>query len=164
MLQEKTTGSIFQLNYSDGGVPKRAIEEAELTRTGLVVDRQAHPKIHGGPDKALCLYSLERIEELQAEGHPISPGSVGENVTISGLDWSRLKPGDRLALGNEVLIEISGYANPCKTIARSFIKGNSRRISQQEYPGQSRLYARVINTGRLMVGQTVRLVESNGAQ
>lgn len=155
-------GVIFQINCSDGGVPKRAIEEAELSPTGLIGDRQAHPKIHGGPDRALCLYSLERIEELQREGHPVSPGSVGENITVHGLDWSELKPGDRLALGDEVVIEITSYTNPCNSIAASFIKGEFRRISQKKHPGQSRLYARVIRTGRLRVGQEIRLLESNG--
>ena len=153
---------IFQLNCSDGGVPKVPVAEAELTPTGLVGDRQRWPKIHGGPTRALCLYSLELIEELQREGHPVSPGSVGENVTIKGLDWSALEPGARLALGDEVVVEITSYAGPCNTIAASFIKGDSKRISQKKFPGSSRLYARVIQTGRLAVGQTVRVLEAKG--
>jgi MOSC domain-containing protein YiiM len=154
-------GVIFQLNCSDGGVPKGRVEEAEVSEMGLVGDRQAHAKIHGGPKRALCLYSLERIEELQREGHPIIPGSAGENVTVKGLDWEKLKPGVRLAVGDEVIVEITSYTNPCKSIAASFIKGNVRRISQKAHPGYSRLYARVISTGRLRVGQEVRVLESN---
>lgn len=155
-------GVIFQLNCSDGGVPKVAVREAELTPTGLVGDRQRMLKIHGGPSRALCLYSLELIEQLQQEGHPIRPGSAGENVTIKGLDWPALVPGTRLALGDEVVVEITKYAGPCNTIAASFIKGNSKRISQKKFPGASRLYARVIQTGRLAVGQTVRVLETKG--
>src|SRR5918911_5547890 len=104
--REIMEGYIFQLNCSDGGVPKRPVREAELTTTGLTCDRQEHLDIHGGPERALCLYSLERIAQLQDEGHPIFPGSIGENVTVAGLDWSQLKPGIRLALGDEVVIEI----------------------------------------------------------
>jgi MOSC domain-containing protein YiiM len=155
-------GVIFQLNCSDGGVPKGRVEEAVVTETGLVGDHQAHHKIHGGPERALCLYSLERIEELQREGHPITPGSAGENVTVKGLDWSELKPGARLALGGEVVVEITSYTNPCNSITASFIKGDFRRISQKKHPGYSRLYARVISTGRLRVGQEVRLLEASG--
>ena len=155
-------GYIHQLNCSDGGVPKRPVAAAELTATGLVGDRQAHPDIHGGPERALCLYTLERILELQAEGHPIFPGSIGENVTVVGLDWGVVEPGARLALGDEVLVEISDYAGPCKNIKASFRGGEFKRISQKLRPGHSRLYARVIRTGRLAVGQTVRLL--NGSQ
>ena len=150
---------IHQLNCSNGGVPKTPVPDAVLTPTGLRGDRQRYPVIHGGPERALCLYALERIEALQAEGHPIYPGSVGENVTVSGLEWEQLKPGVRLALGDEVIVEITSYAGPCKNIARSFLRGDSQRIKQQKHPGDSRVYARVLQTGRLAVGQTVRVVE-----
>src|ERR1700730_18267681 len=102
-------GRIFQLNASAGGVPKLAVREATVTATGMVGDSHNFPDIHGGPERALCLFSLERILELQAEGHPIFPGAAGENVTVSGLDWGKLEPGVRLALGDEVLIEITKY-------------------------------------------------------
>ena len=154
-------GYIFQLNCSDGGVPKRAVGSAELTETGLVGDHQAKTKIHGGPERALCLYPLEQIERLKNEGHPIFPGSVGENVTIAGLDWNALGPGSRLALGDEVVVEVTSYANPCPTNAGSFGGGKFKRISQKIHPGESRLYARVLQTGRLEAGQKVKVL--NGA-
>ncbi len=157
-----TRAYIYQLNCSDGGVPKRPVAAAELTRDGLVGDRQANRLFHGGPDRALCLYALERIEALRAEGHPITPGSTGENVTVAGLDWAQLAPGARLALGDEVIVEITKPANPCKNIAPSFVGGEFKRIAQKLHPGESRLYARVIKTGRLAVGQPVRLLPANG--
>jgi MOSC domain-containing protein YiiM len=152
-------GYIYQLNCSDGGVPKLPVREAQLTPTGLVGDRQAHTRFHGGPERALCLYALEQIQALQAEGHPIFPGSVGENVTVADLDWSRLAPGVRLALGDEVVIELSSYAMPCRSIKRSFRDEKFGRISQKTHAGESRLYARVIRTGKLAVGQTVRVLD-----
>ena len=151
-------GRIFQLNCSGGGVPKLAVREALLTPNGLECDRQRHLRFHGGPKRALCLYALERILGLQAEGHPIYPGSVGENVTVYGLDWGRLEPGTDLTLGDEVRIRITDYTKPCKTIAASFAGGDFRRISQETHPGDARLYARVLQPGRLAVGQQVRLL------
>ncbi len=156
-------GRIFQLNSSDGGVPKLAVREAYLTTTGLEGDRQRNRRYHGGPERALCLYALERILQLQTEGHPIFPGSVGENVTVAGLDWAALKPGARLALGEEVVVEISSYTSPCRHIAQSFIEGGFGRIQQKTHPGDSRLYARVLQTGRLAVGQPVRLLNGEAA-
>lgn len=156
-------GRIFQLNRSAGGVPKLAVREARLTPSGLEGDRQRDLRFHGGPERALCLYSLERILELQREGHAIFPGSVGENVTVVGLDWQRLEPGARLALGDEAVIEITRYTTPCKTIADSFAGRDFRRISQKEHPGSSRVYARVLQEGRLAVGQAVRLLNGSSA-
>ena len=157
-----TEARIFQLNLSNGGVPKLAVREAVLGREGLEGDRQRDRRYHGGPDRALCLYALERVLELQAEGHPIFPGSAGENVTLVGLDWSSLAPGARLALGGEALVEIASYTTPCKVIAASFTGGDFKRISQKLRPGHSRLYARVLRPGRLAVGDIVRVLNGTG--
>ena len=152
-------GYIHQLNCSAGGVPKLPVEEAQLTPTGLNCDRQKHTRFHGGPQRALCLYSLEVIRALQAEGHPIYPGSTGENVTVAGIRWPELSPGRRLALGDEVVIELTSYATPCRNIKGSFDGGQFKRILHTEHAGEARLYARVIRTGRLAVGQRVRLLD-----
>lgn len=156
------SGRIFQLSRSGGGVPKLAVREAMLTAEGLEGDWQRNRRYHGGPERALCLFALERILELQGEGHPVFPGSVGENVTTVGLDWGRLQPGARLALGDEAVVEISSYTSPCKIIAASFIGGDFTRISQKVHPGESRLYARVLRPGRLAVGQSVAVINNPG--
>lgn len=150
-------GRIFQLNTSPGGVPKLAIREAEVTALGLTGDDHKFPDIHGGPERAVCLFSLERILELQSEGHPIFPGAVGENVTISGIDWSKVTPGQQLSLGDEVLVEITSYTSPCNSIPESFVDGEYQRISQKLHPGYSRVYARVLRPGRIVIGQPVQL-------
>jgi MOSC domain-containing protein YiiM len=72
-----------------------------------------------------------------------------------------LTPGARLALGDEVLIEISSYTTPCRVIAESFISGQFKRILQKVNPGDSRLYARVLRTGTIAVGQSVRVVDGD---
>jgi len=151
-------GRIFQLNRSGGGVPKLGVREAFLDANGLEGDKQQNLRYHGGPERALCLFPLELILELQAEGHPVFPGSVGENVTVTGLEWSRIEPGTRLSLGDKALVEITSYTAPCKTIAASFAGGDFKRISQKVRPGDSRLYARVLRPGRLAVGHAVRLI------
>ena len=139
-------------------MPKLAVREAALTPDGLEGDRQRNRRLHGGPERALCLYALERVLELQAEGHPIFPGSAGENLTLVGLDWALLAPGSRLALGREALVEVTSYTKPCKIIAASFREGDFKRISQKLHPGHSRLYARVLSPGRLAVGDRVSVL------
>ena len=156
-----TGGRVASLNVSDGGVPKRAVESAEVTRDGVRGDRQRNLKYHGGRERALCLWSLERIEALRAEGHPVSPGSTGENVTVAGVEWAALAPGVRLRIG-PVLAEVTDYTRPCRTIARSFLGGRSGRVSQKTHPGWSRVYARVLEEGRVAVGDAVIVVASGG--
>jgi MOSC domain-containing protein YiiM len=147
-------GRIFQLSRSGGGVPKHSVPEADVGELGLAGDHQKHTKIHGGPERALCLFSLELIEKLQAEGHPIYPGSTGENVTISGLAWNELAAGTRLQLG-DVIVELTRTADPCKNIGASFVGGRFQRLEQ---PGEMRWYCRVVQGGRLRVAMPVRVL------
>lgn len=150
-------GWIFQINASNGGVPKLSRKLGEVTFNGLNGDNQANPDVHGGPERALCLYSLERILALQAEGHPIFPGSAGENLTLAGLDWSLVNPGTRLQLGASVLVQVTRYTSPCNTISGSFLKNDYSRISQKVFPSWSRVYAQVLQPGTIQVSDAVRI-------
>jgi MOSC domain-containing protein YiiM len=152
-----TRGYIAQLNISAGGVPKLPITQAEVGPLGLTGD--AHRGAgHGGPERAICLFALEVIERLQAEGHPIAPGTAGENVTTAALDWQQVGPGTRLRLGADVLLEVTRFTTPCINITASFIGGAFERILQQRHPGESRVYARVLQTGVLRAGDPVEVV------
>ena len=147
---------LFQISVSDGGVPKRPVVEARICTESVEGDRQRHRAIHGGPDRAVCLFSLERIAALRDEGHSIEPGSAGENLTVAGLEWGTIKPGDRLEIGVEVELEIMSYTTPCRYNARWFADGDFHRISQKRHPGWSRLYAKVVREGVVRQGDPVR--------
>ncbi len=157
-------GRIVQLSASNGGVPKLPLAEATVDANGITVDRQADRRAHGGPRRALCLFALERIETLAAEGHPIGPGATGENVTIQGVEWDRVVPGSRLRLGETVLIEVTGYTEPCWKNAQWFLDGDFSAMGQETRPGFSRVYARVLEGGDLRPGDAVELLASSTAE
>ena len=147
-------GRVAQLNVSNGGVPKKPIEVAEVVDRGLVGDRQAARQHHGKPLQALCIWSVDVIDALRAEGHPIEPGSAGENITVSGIDWSSLRPGTQLLVG-DVLAEISAWATPCKKNAQWFSDRDFNRIHHERHPGWSRAYAWVREPGTIRQGDAV---------
>jgi MOSC domain-containing protein YiiM len=149
---------IHQINISDGGVPKLPVNEAKVTPLGLVGDHQANTEHHGGPERALCLYALERIAALQGEGHPILAGSTGENLTLAGLDWAQVIPGTRLLLGDKVVVEITKYTLPCAKIAGALTDGKTSRIAQEQNPGWARVYARVLMPGSVQTGDSVHIL------
>ena len=150
-------GVVVSVNVSNGGVPKKSVSGAQVSLLGVVNDAQDDKKHHGGPERAVCLFSLERIHALQAEGHPIDVGTAGENITVEGLDWDLVVPGVRVRIGDEVLLEIASFTNPCKTIKGSFIDGKFVRIAQKLHPGWSRVYARVISEGIIHFGDPIEL-------
>lgn len=151
-------GKVVYINLSKGGVPKLPVAEALLTREGFWGDVQQNKKYHGGPERAVCMFSLSLIHQLQAEGHPIAPGTTGENLTLDFPDYSLLVPGMVLQIGDTVRLQISDYAPPCTTIKHSFLQQKFTRIAQKTHPGESRLYARVLQEGMVKVGDEVGVV------
>ena len=153
----KPEGRVTGLQRSAGGVPKLPVDRAMVRTTGMEGDRQANRKYHGGPDRALCLYSQERLDALAAAGHPVERGTLGENVTIAGLEWEEVQPGIRLRLGT-VEAEVTGFATPCGKIAYGFADGSSARVGERANPGWSRVYVRILVEGQVVVGDAVTLL------
>ncbi len=147
-------GRVAQLNVSNGGVPKRPVEVAEVGDRGLVGDRQEARQHHGRPLQALCLWSADVIDALRVEGHPIEPGLAGENITISGIDWASIQPGTQLLIG-DVLAEISAWSTPCVKNAPWFLDRDFNRMNHDRHPGWSRAYAWVREPGTVRQGDKV---------
>lgn len=151
-------GRIVQISVSNGGVPKTAVPSARITEHGVDGDRQRDLEHHGGPERAVCLFSMERIRDLQGEGHAIVPGSAGENLTVEGIDWDAVQPNARILLGDDVALEVTRYTSPCVNIRSAFAGGNYARISQKRHAGWSRVYARVLAPGVVKTGDAVRVL------
>ena len=152
------TGTLVQLNSSQGGVPKKSIEGAYVGWKGVEGDRQATRKHHGRPFQALSLWSAEVMEVLRTEGHQVVPGSAGENITVSGINWSDVRPGTRVRIG-EVLCDISSYAVPCKQLADLFVDRDFNRIHHdrdlENATASCRVYATVLERGNIAPGDPI---------
>ncbi len=143
-------GTILAVCIGPGGIPKHSVPEARATPSGLVGDKQRYP-IHGGPDRALCLFSIEDYQSLRRDGVSCeNPGTFGENVLVQGLDFAELLPGDELALGEEVRIELFDVREPCGTL-----KSVDARFPNLML-GRSGFVCRVLREGLLRPGLRVR--------
>jgi MOSC domain-containing protein YiiM len=150
LLPSAQPGEVVGLFVSNGGVPKHTVAQTTVTHAGVVGDRQATRRHHGRPWQALCLWSSEVVAHLRSQGHPITPGAAGENVSLNGFDWSDIRPGVRLRLG-EVLCEVSTYSIPCTKNAQWFTDGRFSTIHHAQGP-VSRVYATVLEPGSIVLG------------
>ena len=157
-----STGLVVSVNTSPGGVPKRPIAGARMHWRGLEGDAHSEPeRVHGTPEQAACLYALEAIERVRADGHQAFPGAYGENFTLLGLDWAGLRPGDRMRIGTAgPLLELTDYATPCATQERWFTNRRYGRISQRKHPEDARWYAAVLEEGYVAPGDEVHLIRT----
>ena len=155
-------GSIHSINVSgSGGVPKMSVKAAMIGFEGLSGDynRFRTERKAGDPGRAVCIFSLERIRELQREGHPIDIGTAGENLTIEGLDWPSLRAGMTLRVGG-ASITLSEPCAPCSKIGWSFKGEDFSRVDHEKQEGWSRWSASVAEEGAVSVSDSVYLIDS----
>ena len=153
-------GVIHSVNVShEGGVPKLPVKAAIVRYEGVEGDHNRFRTERRGsdPGRAVNIFSLERIQELQSEGHSIGVGTTGENLTIEGVDWDVLEVGMTLKVGNAT-IELSEPCAPCWKIGDSFEGQNFSRIDHDKEVGWSRWSAKVIEEGDVSVGDPVSVV------
>jgi len=150
-------GSILGLFAAPlGGVPKPSVETLHILEHGCVGDKQNDMKHHGGPNRAVCLFSTEIMNQLQSEGHPIYPGSVGENVLIQGIPWEKVSIGTQFHF-DHVILEVTSDAPPCRTIKDSFLNEEFKCISVKINQHSTRWYAKVIQSGEVRTGELIVL-------
>lgn len=164
MADNRTAGSVLQVNLSEGGVPKRAVAEGFVSELGLEGDDHAHPEIHGGPLQALLFIASEGIEELKEVGFPLFPGALGENITTAGLDHRKWRIGQHWRVGTDVLVEFTKMRAPCATLNR-YGAGLIQKAIYDEmvkdgdpsspHWGLSGCYARVIQGGAIHPGDII---------
>lgn len=155
------TGVVVGLHVNpNGGVPKHPVETLEILNEGCAGDKQNDLKHHGGPLRAVCLLERQVMEQLRVAGHPIQPGSTGENILLDNLPEGSMAVGALLSVGDAVLA-ITGDAPPCKTIRASFIGGTFKELSHKRSAGKTRWYASVVKPGTVHVGDEVRRINGD---
>ena len=163
-------GTVQQVSISKGGVPKLAVPEAWANPLGLEGDGHNHPQFHGGPSKALLLVSLEDLEALQAEGFPVFPGALGENLTIRGIDFRKLRSGQRFVVG-DAAIELTTLRQPCSALDGYNVSPDTP-IQKRLYDARAKagdpsspvwamggFYASVVQRGLINTGATIALAD-----
>ena len=143
------TGTLAQLNISGGGMPKLPVPSVMVTRDGVAGDWQKNRKYHGGPDRAVCLFSVELYDRLRSLGIDLTPGAVGENFTTEGLDMQSLAKGDRLRVGSSCVIELTDVRVPCRNLKQWDADLPELIV------GYSGWVARVIAEGNVLPGDVV---------
>lgn len=137
-----------------GGIPKHPVTSAVVGPLGLEGDGHRF-HLHGGADRAVCLLSTEVYAALREDGVDCdAPGTFGENVLTEGLDDATLRPGDRLRLGDEVVVEIHDVRAPCKTL-----KSVDARFPDLML-GRSGWVCRVVTGGTLRPGTSIERLGS----
>jgi MOSC domain-containing protein YiiM len=152
----RARGVVLAVCLGPGGIPKHPVASAFVEASGLAGDGHRF-RFHGGPDRAVCLFAIEDYRTLAAEGVPCdAPGSFGENLLTAGLDYADLRPGDRLAVGEDVRLEIHDVREPCGTLKKLDARFPDLML------GRSGYLCRVVHGGVVRPGMDVVLEHASG--
>jgi MOSC domain-containing protein YiiM len=132
----------------------------EIKSLGIEGDTICDKKSHGGPDQAIYVYGgADYAWWSQELGNEISPGTFGENLTISGLESAQFNAGDYLQVGG-VTLQVTAPRIPCGTFAARMNDPQwVKRFRRAERPG---LYCRVIKEGFVKAGDAVLMERYTG--
>ena len=140
------------------GIFKQPIKGSiKVNRLGLEGDYQANKKLHGGIQKAICIYPAEHYDLWREElGRPdLSFGDFGENLTTFGLMEDDVCLGDRFRIGSAEMV-VTQPREPCVTLnARLDIVDLSIRFRKS---GRSGFYFSVAKEGILNNGDAIEYV------
>jgi MOSC domain-containing protein YiiM len=153
-LDHEHTGTVARMHASKG-LPKKPVDGAEIGWKGAGGDVQTARAHHGRPWQALCIWTTDSIERLQAEGHPIAPGYAGENLTVAGIPNAAMRPGAQFRAGT-VRGFLTDYAWPCSQNNDWFLGNDFMRMCH-ERGDDSRVYAMVTRPGTINVGDPFEL-------
>jgi MOSC domain-containing protein YiiM len=130
-----------------------AVEPVQITTDGIIGDAICDTENHGGVDQAVYVYgAIDYAWWENVLGRTLSPGTFGENLTISELESSNACVGDRFHVGS-VVLEVTAPRVPCGTLSRRMNDTTfAARFREAERPG---LYCRVIEPGYLQAGTPV---------
>jgi len=143
-------------------IDKRPVDKRLRVRPlGLYGDVQANRKHHGGVSKAVYAYAEEDAafwaEEL---GREIPAGLFGENLRTAGIEVSGAEIGERWAVGDELVLEVTCPREPCATFQRRMREPHwVKRFAEEGRPGA---YFSVVKSGTVGAGDAIRVVSRPG--
>ena len=143
------SGSVISIQLCVGHRdPMKSVESARMVENyGIEGDR--HAVSEGVRTKRQVL--LTDVETLAKFG--LSRGDIRENITATGIDIHSLKEGDRVSLGGEAVVEITGHCAPC---ARMDEIRDGLRVALE---GNRGMLATVISGGEVSVGDRVSALQ-----
>jgi MOSC domain-containing protein YiiM len=132
-------------------------EPVQLGPTGLAGDAQADLRVHGGPDKAVCVYPTEHLPHWSERlGRRVEIGAFGENFSVAGLLEPDVCVGDVYRVGG-ALVQVTQPRQPCYKLATR--NGEPAFARWVQAAGRTGFYFRCLEPGAVQVGDTIELVE-----
>jgi len=145
------------------GIDKRPVEHPVLLDTlGVEGDTICDTRHHGGIDRAVYAYSIEDLDFWARElDQVVTPGGVGENLTLDGIDCSGAVVGQRWLIGDATdgpVLQVRAPRTPCQVLAG--FRATPDLIKRFLAAGRPGSYLAVERPGRVRAGDPVTVLDT----
>ena len=132
------------------GVVKKE-QELVVARENWGIEGDAHA---GDWHRQVSLLDGESIDRVKEVLPTLKNGAFAENIITRGLDLSSLQIGDRLLIGDEVVLEITQIGKECHNSGCAIKKATGDCIMPREG-----IFAQVVKGGTLAKEQQIRRID-----
>jgi MOSC domain-containing protein YiiM len=168
--ENKMEGTIVSINTSkEKGGKKSPVNDVVANKQGIVGDGHS-----GDWHRQISLLSMESIVEVNNKGVKASPGDFAENLTVSGMDLTKLKIGDRLGIKNvepethpgnkelkseiirksdKVILKVTQIGKECPHPCKIYFQMGSCIMPEEG------IFTKTIEAGRISVGDIIHTIE-----
>ena len=137
------------------GTKKHAVPEGFLEENfGLAGDAHAKPDSH----RQVSLLAYESTKKMEKKGFKPVPGIFAENITTKGIDLLTLKPGSKISIGEEAILEITQLGKKCHAQCEIF-----KLLGECVMPTEG-IFARVITSGKIKNEDQILVIQTGADQ
>ncbi len=146
-------------------IRKQAVEgPVAVGPLGLAGDEQNDLSVHGGLSKAVYAMPQAHLAwwsaQQQAAGvslfeTPLTPGLLGENLSLEGVDEQGVFMGDRLHFAGGVVLRVTEPRQPCAKF--NAVLGYEHAAKQMVQSGRCGFYLSVHTPGHITAGEAFTL-------
>ena len=135
------------------GTEKHPVQDIDIIENhGLENDAHA-----GKWHRQVSLLSYEKREEFKAKGADVEDGAFGENLLVSGIEFTSYPVGTQFKIG-DVLLELTQIGKSCHSHCSIY-----HQVGQCIMPHLG-VFTRVIHGGHICVGDTVEVIENKDSR
>jgi MOSC domain-containing protein YiiM len=134
---------------------EKHIQKDEVEEATLIVESGLEGDAHAGFDhRQVSLLADESIEKMRAKGLPdLRPGAFGENLVTEGIDLLSLHIGERLGVGEDIVLEVTQIGKECVDRCAIYYQ-----VGDCVMPREG-IFARVVKGGTVKAGDEIKVVE-----
>ena len=143
------TGKIISLNTSEKkGTIKTPVDRITIDETGIVGDAHA-----GNWHRQVSLLPSESIAKVRDQMPELADGAFAENLVTSGVNLGGVRVGDRVSIGDDVLLEVTQIGKECHNSGCAIKKLTGDCIMPREG-----IFAKVIREGEIAKELAIKVI------